>query len=162
VDGVEAGHLEPAAGEQVEHLALAEEPQVRGVEHAGGLVAEEPVRQRLDDPAVADVRHTGDDDAVGRQVPRQPLQRWTGLAQVLEHISQHDAVEGRVVQVEVGRLDIGGEHAVEPPSRLGGGLGVDLDPSHLALLPALERHAQPPGAAAHIEHAPGLGRDQLQ
>ena len=72
------------------------------------------------------------------------------------------AIRASNAAVGRGRLDVAGDHVVEPRRRLAGVLGLELDADHLDLLALLERGARGPRGAAEIEHPPGRLRHVLE
>ena len=139
---------------QLLDLAAGEEPQMRAVEQPGRFVRPVPLQERPDDAVVPHVGDAGDQAAVRGQPLAGLGQQPARLAQVLEHVGADDRIErtGRNLQVEL--LDVARPDLVQPLPRRGGGIRVEFDTRDLGLLPLLDRFAQPPRAAADVEHAP--------
>jgi hypothetical protein len=111
---------------------------------------------------MADVRDAGHHRSTGREAIHKPAQHRERVAQMLEHIAEHqdvrhrppiqEGVEGRVIE----RLNVGAQHSIQDTLRRLGGIGNDFDcrpePSWIAALPSC---AQCPSAASQLQNMPG-------
>jgi len=118
------------AGEEVEDVLEAEEPEVGLVEEAHGGVPEFSIEEVDEDVAVADVRDRDDDAAMGLQVPPHLLEDGGRILQVLQDVPEDGHVYrgGSEIIFEVDLLHVSRDHQVAVLLGDLRRLAVDLDP----------------------------------
>ena len=128
-------HAEPGIAEERREAPLREETEVRAVEDAAIRVVPAPEGEREAHPEMRDVRHRYDHPPVGRERPVERHQDGQRIVQVLQHIPVDDRVE-EALEPRRRLVEVGDDHLVASPPRLGGLRRVALERRHL---PALSR-----------------------
>ena len=151
--------VEPGAPQPVVEGAGGEEPVVGVAEDADRQVVPAPGDQVLDDGVVADVGHRQDGAPARRQELGQPGEETLRFDEVLEELEgEHQVVTAGDRQ----RLDVAGEHAVEPPAGRPRHHRVELHPGDAAAQPLPQEGAGLAAPAADLEHLARSGRHERQ
>src|ERR1700730_5591401 len=144
--------VEPRVSEQAGEAPSRKEAHVGAVEDAAVRILPAAEEEREPDPEMRHVRDRDDHASAGSETAVQSHENRQRIGQMLEHVTVHDRVEDAL---EPGRslVEVGDDHVVAAPARLGGLRGIALERGYLPSLPRQELGEEAVGGS-DLEGAP--------
>jgi len=162
-NGIQQARLIAGIQKELEDGRAREEPQVGGVEQAGGCVLKITAEQRCQERVVLKIGDRGERHSAGCQEASEPPQHRLGIDEVLQDVAEQEAIKAVQLQRRVVHGDVEAENPIDALGSAGGHVGLALDAENGAVRPAvLESGAKLSLGAADLEDLTGRGRDSPQ